>query len=71
MFWIDIKFSEHLGALQGKLDMLSHCSYLTPKEGNAAYEQQGDIILKLEYFLFQTLLIILNDPTFLCQIYEN
>jgi hypothetical protein len=50
--------------------MLSHCSYLTPKEGNAAYEQQGDIILKLEYFLLQSLLVILNDSTFLCQIYE-
>ncbi len=48
MFWIDIKFSEHLGILQGKLDLLSHLSYLTPKEGNATYEQQGDIILKLE-----------------------
>jgi hypothetical protein len=66
VFWIDIKFNEHLGALQGKLDVLSHHSYFTPKEGNAIYEQQGDIILKLEYVLLQTLLVIFNDPTFLC-----
>jgi hypothetical protein len=32
-----------------------------PKEGNAAYEQQGDIILKPKHFLLQVLLVILND----------
>jgi hypothetical protein len=42
-----------------------------PKEGNATYEQQGDIILKLEHFKLQVLLIILNDPSFFCQICEN
>jgi hypothetical protein len=42
-----------------------------PKEGNEAYEQQGDIIFKLEHFLFQVLLIILNYPSLLCQICEN
>ncbi len=60
-----------MGTLQGKFDVLSHHLYLMPKEGNATYEQQGDIILKLEHFKLQVLLIILNDPSFFCQICEN
>jgi hypothetical protein len=35
-----------------------HHSYLTPKEGNATYEQQFDIIFKLEHLQLQMLLVI-------------
>jgi hypothetical protein len=51
--------------------MLSRRSYLMLKEGNAAYEQQCDIIFKLEHLRFQALLVILDDTTFLCQIHED
>jgi len=33
---------------QGKPNVLSHRSYLAPKEGDAAYDQQCDTILKPE-----------------------
>ncbi len=47
-----------------KLDTLSNHSYLTPKEGNKAYDQQCDIIFKLEHLWFQTLRVTLDDKPF-------
>jgi hypothetical protein len=41
------------------------------KEGDAAYEQQHDVILKLERLQLQALSIIFNDTTFLCLIHED
>jgi hypothetical protein len=38
--------------------------YLTPKKGNAAYEQQCDVIIKLEHFLLLALLIIFMTQPF-------
>jgi hypothetical protein len=61
----------HLEYQQGKFDVMSHRSYLTPKEGNATYKQQFDIIFKLEHLRLQALLIISYDITFLCQIHED
>jgi hypothetical protein len=55
----------HLGQQQGKQNALSYCSYFTPKEGDAAYDQQCDTILKLENLWLQTLLITPNDKTLL------
>jgi hypothetical protein len=49
---------------------LSHHWYFMPKEGDETYEQQCDIILKLEYFWLQAL-IILDDTTFFYQICEK
>jgi hypothetical protein len=41
------------------------------KEGDSAYEQQCDIILKPKHFQLQVLLVILDDTTFFCQIHED
>ncbi len=41
------------------------------KEGNVAYEQQCDIIFKLEHFRLQVLLVLFDDTTFFCQIRED
>jgi hypothetical protein len=38
----------HFGHQQGKLDTLSYCSYFAPKEKDVVYEQQCDVIFKLE-----------------------
>ncbi len=35
-----------------------------PKEGDVAYEQQRDVILKPKYFQLQALLVIPDDTTF-------
>jgi hypothetical protein len=40
----------HLGCQQRKLDVLSCRSYLVPKEGHAAYEQECDVIFKPKHF---------------------
>jgi hypothetical protein len=42
-----------------------------PKEGDATYEQQCDVILKLKHPRLQMLSITLDDTTFLCQIRED
>jgi hypothetical protein len=41
------------------------------KEGDAAYEQQCDIIFKPKHLQLQVLSVILNDTTFFCQICED
>jgi hypothetical protein len=41
------------------------------KEENVAYEQQCDVIFKLEHLWLQVLLAIFDDTTFFCQIREN
>jgi hypothetical protein len=50
---------------------LSCHSYLAPKEGDAPYEQQCDVILKHEHLWFQALLVISNDTTLICEIHED
>ncbi len=45
--------------------------YLEPKEGDATYDQQCDIILKPKNLQLQTLSITLQDKTFLHHIHEN
>jgi hypothetical protein len=40
-------------------------------EGNVAYQQQCDVILKPKRLQFQVLSIIPNDITFFCQICED
>jgi hypothetical protein len=45
--------------------------YLTPNEGNEAYDQQCDIILKPEHLWLQALWVALDDKTFFCQICED
>jgi hypothetical protein len=42
-----------------------------PKERNATYEQQCDVIPKLEYLQLQVLLVILDDTNFFCEICED
>jgi hypothetical protein len=41
------------------------------KEGDATYEQQCDVILKLEHLWLQALSILLDDTTIFCQICED
>jgi len=36
----------HLGCQQRKHDVLSRCLYFVPKEGDVAYEQQCDVIIR-------------------------
>jgi hypothetical protein len=48
--------------------MLSCRSFLAPKERNATYEQQCDVIIKLEHLQLQVLLVILDDTTFFVKI---
>jgi len=67
-FWFVITY--HLGQQQGKPNVLSRCSYLTPKEGDAPYNQQCDTILKPENLQLQALSIILKDKSFLHRIRE-
>jgi hypothetical protein len=42
-----------------------------PKERDATYEQQCDVILKLKHLRLQVLSVIPDDTTFLCQIHED
>jgi hypothetical protein len=42
-----------------------------PKEEDATYKQQCDVISKLEHLQLQVLLVILDDTTFFCQIRED
>ncbi len=50
---------------------MSYHLYLMLKEENVAYEQQCDVIFKLEHLWLQVLLAIFDDTTFFCQIREN
>jgi hypothetical protein len=68
-FWFVITY--HLGCQQRKSNALPHYSYLVPKEGDVAYEQQCDVILTLEHLWFRTLLITPSDKTFLHRIHED
>ncbi len=61
----------HLGQQQGKPDALSCCSYLMPKEGDVAYNQQSDTIFKPKNLWLQALLITLEDKTFFQRIIED
>jgi hypothetical protein len=45
----------HLGLQQRKPYVLSCCLYLAPKEGDATYDQQHDVILKPKHLLLQEL----------------
>jgi len=71
LFWFHFVITYHLGCQQRELDALFCCSYFMPKERDIAYKQQCDVILKLEHFWLYVLLVIPNDTTFFCQIYEN
>jgi hypothetical protein len=54
------------GSQQGRSDALSRCSYLAPKEEDAAYDQQYLVFLKPERLLLRTLQTTTSlDPTFL------
>jgi len=81
VFWINAKLSGHcpcfefiityrLGCQQEKLYVLSCLLCITFKEGDAIYKQQCDVIFKFEHLQFQTLSIIPDDTTLLCQIHE-
>ncbi len=50
--------------------MLFRLLYVTLKEGDAIYKQQYVVIFKFEHLQLQTLSIILDDTTFLCQFHE-
>jgi hypothetical protein len=50
--------------------MWSHHAYLAPKEGDVAYGQQCDAILKPKHLQLLALLVIPDDTTFFCQIHE-
>ncbi len=50
LFRFQFVVTYHLGCQQRKLDELFYCSYFRPKEGDIAYKQQCDVILKLEQF---------------------
>jgi hypothetical protein len=45
----------HLGRHQRKLDALSYRLYFASKKGDATYEQECDVILKLEHLQLQAL----------------
>jgi hypothetical protein len=46
--WVDFVITYQPGKQQGLFDALSRRSYLVPKEGKVAYEQQQTILLKNE-----------------------
>jgi len=68
-FWFVITY--HLGCQWGKSNALSHHSYLAPKEGDVAYEQQCDVIIKSKHLWFRALLVTFDDKTLFHQIHEN
>jgi len=51
--------------------VLFHCLYLVPKEGDAAYDQQCDTILKPKNLWIQALLVTFEDKTFFQRIHED
>ena len=57
------------GKQQGLSDALSRRSYLAPREGEAAYDQQQTILLKPKQFhLRATIMSVPMDPSFIDQI---
>jgi hypothetical protein len=63
--------TNHFKHQQGKLDTLFHRSCFMPKEGDATYEQQCDVILKLKHLWLQTLSVTLEDQILIKCIHEN
>jgi len=53
IIFVSILITYCLRCQQGKLDVLSRCSYLTPNEGNVAYEQQWMSFSNLNIFNFK------------------
>jgi hypothetical protein len=53
MYWFRFVITYCLQWQQGTPNELSHRSYLVPKEGDAAYNQQCDTIFKLENLQLQ------------------
>jgi hypothetical protein len=81
VFWINSKFnghylcfnfnlSSHIVPGTRKPDTLSNHSYLTPKEGNEAYDQQCDIIIKLEHLWLQALWVAFDDKPFFSNLWR-
>lgn len=71
LFQFQFIITYDLGCQQRKLNILFCCSYFIHREGDVTYNQQCDVIFKLELLQIQVMFIILDDKKKFSHIHED